>query len=126
MARGDRTAGLPDPRGEALRQRDRPLFRRTDQSARLIETVVRHAWTDASACGDVAVSTVVTSAIVTRWRSPTKEGLGVDRPSNGRREPKSAIVTASASDVCCHAVDQRERPIEMSGIRRKASLSSLQ
>jgi hypothetical protein len=53
----------------------------------LIERVVKlnvDGGTDATACEDVAVNTAVTSAMVTRCRGPTKEGLGVDRPNHGR------------------------------------------
>lgn len=47
---------------------------------------------DASACGDVAVSAAVTSAMVTRWQDPTEEGLAGDRPSpyDGHRRPRSS------------------------------------
>ncbi|GAA1264438.1 hypothetical protein Psi02_64190 [Planotetraspora silvatica] len=46
------------------------------------------------ACGDVAVNAAVTSAMVTRWQGPTKEGRGSDRPSVIWRVPTSAIVLA--------------------------------
>lgn len=44
--------------------------------------------------------------MVTQCRGPTKEGLGVNRPSHRRREPKSAIVTALTGDNVSRVCNQ--------------------
>jgi hypothetical protein len=70
------------------------------------------------ACGDVAVSAAVTSAVATRWQDPTKEGRGSDRPSAIWRVPTSAIVMAF------DALDHRTNKDAPIGLERRPGYSS--